>query len=219
MKKKYKLLIISVLVVFVGYIIVNFIMLLKYTHLHEFDNLTKYDYLFSDEYKDKKNDISSEFYRKSDSYYRILCSDKLVSILRIPDLDKLNLDSIIFNTNINLNDLELYSSQIINSELEDSPLTTILEKIPFKKNLVVNFNEETKIIEKFKGGNYLGFYGKFNKMSFSNKEGKHLMLFDYRGEQETTLLVFTRKRNQLFIIIVNSENEFGMEAKEMFNLE
>ena len=55
-------------------------------------------------------------------------------------------------------------------------------------------------------------------MLFSNGENKEMMFFDFSEKSPNTLLLFLRKGNRFFIIMVNSSEDFGMEVLDIFDL-
>ena len=88
----------------------------------------------------------------------------------------------------------------------------------FNGHMEINLNEDCRILESFKKENYFGFIGDVSKMTFSNEKGKHLMQIDYRGFNQRTLFVIWRRNCKNYIIMVNSNKDFGIEVLNLFDL-
>jgi len=88
----------------------------------------------------------------------------------------------------------------------------------FKNTINVNLDRYSTIKNSFETLNYKGFYGIINAMSFSNKNGKPLVLYSYTGEAEPTLLLFYNGTQSLYLIIIDSKQPFDMSIINILNL-
>jgi len=219
MTKKQKLLLKLVLALLVGFFLISISITQFFGYSVKFRDYNRHKFLFTKEYQSKIDTLFCvRDYRESDSYSSYICDSCNIGIWEIKSLDKLDLSTLEIVSNTTIEGVNSYPAYGLNYKLTILPAITVRWKLPFKNHLIVNLDEYTEIIERFEGKDYIGLYGNIHKMSFCNRNGKHLLFFDYRGKKEPTLIIFKRARNRLYIIMVNSERKFDSGIKEMFKL-
>jgi len=219
MKKKYILYSLAIIIVIylgfkVGYIVSN---------SHNTESKAKtYLWLFKDS---AKNNIDTMFcvghVRKNDMFYHYMYKEKYdVLIFEYNKLCFINLNNIPFLNNVNLNNfLDSFSGEAYNMTLYPSPETSIMYELPFNNVFQVNLDASSTIEKRIEGKNYRGFFGKVLRMSFSNSEGKHLVLFDYKREATPTLFLLYKYHGRFLVIMINSEEKFDESIINILKLE
>jgi len=219
MNKKIKLILSGIFALVLAYYGYKITIALIYKHSVEFHNYKKYLWLFNNSIKSEIDTIFCVSHtREDDIYYKYNYKDFFISIWEIKDLDFVELKKINFSKNINLDNIEFSSGEILNKNLGTLPAITVQFKLPFNNFLNVNLNERTKIIKEIDSANYRGFFGNINKMSFTNKEFDNLILFDYGENMQQTLLLFYKKNYKFYLILVNSDKEFDESVINIFDL-
>ena len=220
--KKIKFIVIGVFTLIVGYYLFGLTYAICYKHKTVFNNYKQYLWLFNDSIQNK---IDTAFcigsVRGSDSYYSYLFKDKqyCISIWEINDLSLLQLNTVRFVQNINIDNLDFNKGERFNLDVLPFPKITVQFKLPFQNHLTVNINERSVIEKPIESTNYRGFFGKINKMSFSSNEGEHLILFDYGNTEQSTLFLMYKKNNRSYVILINSEKKFDESVINLLNLE
>ncbi len=187
-----------------------------------FHNSQKYMWLFNDSFK-TRIDTSRVVGDEADSnfLYSFITKDGLYffSIWEFTEFSKLDLENILFRKSIDLNHFELKSGSGFNPKAPPRPLIYVEYELPFEKSLTVNLNARSYLDHQIESDNYRGFLGRINKMSFSNKRGEHLVLFDYGEAEQLTLFILYKKNNSLYMILVNSKEKFNKTIINILNLE
>ncbi len=219
MKKKYILYSLAIIIVIylsfkVGYIVSN---------SHNTESKAKtYLWLFKDStINDLDTIVSIGHNRKSDIYYHYLYKTKIaISIFEYRELSRINIKNITFLHNVNLNNfLDGFSGEVYNMTLYPLPETSIMYELPFNNVFQVNLDASSTIKKRIEGKNYRGFFGKILRMSFSNSEGKHLVLFDYKREATPTLFLLYKYQGRFLVIMINSEEKFDESIINILKLE
>jgi hypothetical protein len=83
----------------------------------------------------------------------------------------------------------------------------------------LNISTNSKVISNLEGKYYKGFYGLMDKMSLIDKDGDAQVYFNFVKYQTPTILLFYKKHKNLFIILINSKNEFDKNIINILNLE
>lgn len=208
--------IIAIVIVYFGYTI--FIAMI-YKHRTEFNNYQRYLWVFNDSVKKDIDTLACVGnVRESDTYYTYKLKDIYVAIWEFKDLNLIDLNKTSINQNINLDKLKFDSGEELNKNLQPLPSITVRFKLPFNDFLNINLNDDSKITENIESNNYKGFYGDINKMSFSDKKGEHLILFDYGFSQQLTLFLLYKGHKSFYVIMINSEKPFDESIINILNL-
>jgi hypothetical protein len=213
-----KKLIIIVFGLFVTYIIGSSVFTVVTGYSVHFGNSDEYKFLFKEKYRNSFDTISVKDYRKSDYYASCRLKNYYFGIQEIFDIEKIKLSSIKFHEYVNLNNIDFYPAQILNQSVNVIPTIRTYWNQTYDSVLNVSFNGRTKIDSIVKGENYICYLAHLDKMLFSNGKNEKMMLFDFSEKSKNTLLLFLRKGNRFFIIMVNSSEDFGMEVLDIFDL-
>jgi len=218
MDKRVKRVILVLAGLFVAYMIIPFIFTVVTGYSVHFGNSDEYKFLFKEKYRNSFDTISVKDYRKSDYYSKFRLRNYYFGIHEIYDLKDLKLSSIKLHEYVNLTDADFYPAQILNRKIRTRPTIRTYWNQSFDSVLNVSFSGRTKIDSIARGENYICYHAHIDKMLFSNGEYKDMMFFDFSEKSKNTLLLFLRKGNRFFIIMVNSSEDFGMEALDIFDL-
>lgn len=203
----------------VTYTIGSFIFSVKTGYNVSFDNYKEKMWLFKPM---TKKDVDTIYYvkdyRKSDSYSKYNLGEATIGIHEIYDLESIKLSSVKFHEYANLSNIDFYPAHILNEKVNVIPTIRTYWNQSFDSVLNVSFNGKTQIDSIAGGENYICYHAHIDKMLFSNDDNKEMMFFDFSEKSPNTLLLFLRKGNRFFIIMVNSSEDFGMEMLNVFDL-
>jgi len=219
MDKRLKRTVLILIGIFITYMLGSFIFSVKTGYNVDFDNFKDKLWLFNPKLqKEVDTFLYVEDYRKSDSYTTYNLGGATIGIHEIYDLERIKLSSIKFNKITRLNNTDFYPAQILNRSVNVIPTIRTYWNQSFDNNLSVSFNGKTQIDSIVRGENYICYHAHIDKMLFRNGENKEMMFFDFSEKSRNTLLLFLKKRNRFFIIMVNSSKDFGMEVLNIFDL-
>jgi len=214
----FKRIIIMLIGLFVAYTLGSIVFTIKTGYSVDFGNSDEYKFLFKKEYREVIDTIAVKDYRKSDYYTKFRLGRYYIGVHEIYDLRDVGLLSVEFHEYMNLNNIDFYPAQEINKEIRTRPTIRSYWNQSWDSVLNVSFNGRTQIDSIVKGENYICYHAHIDKMLFSNGDDKEMMFFDFSNKSKNTLLIFLRKRNRFFIIMVNSSEDFGMEMLDIFDL-
>lgn len=231
MKKYRKFIIIGALLLLSAYYLPVFYKFYKYQHHFE-KNFNKFIWIFNEPYKSKidtfifggksrERDVFYNYFYCKNTKKDIFISDNdtayYITIWEFKDLEKINLKNTIIKNNRWLNDIKFKLSEGFNYS-DSFPLITLKLGFEFiKPAMNVNLDYPSSIYKTIDNNNYKGFFGKINKMSFSDAEGEHLILFEYKNASPTLFLMY-KARQSFYVIIVNSNHKFDENIIDIFNL-
>lgn len=218
MNKRLKKITLILVGLFVAYIIGSSIFTVVTGYSVEFGNSDEYKFLFKEKYHNALDTISVKDYRKSDYYTKFRMDNYYLGVHEIHDLKDICLSSIRFHKKATLNKIDFYPAQILNRKITTRPIIRTYWRQSFDSVLNVGFNKHTQIDSVARGKNYICYHAHIDKMLFSNGKNKEMLFYDFSGKSPNTLLLFLRKQNRFFIIMVNSSEEFGMEVLNIFDL-
>jgi len=181
-----------------------------------------YLWLFNDSVKaDLDTMYTIGHVRKSDTYYHYLYKKNVcISIFEYKALMFLNIHKVTFAEDIKIDSFfDDYIGVEYNKHLYPLPETYINFELPFNNSLNVNFDENCIIKKKIEGKNYRGFFGEILKMSLSNSQNKHLVLFDYKEGVTQTLFLLYKHQGRFLVIIINSKESFDESIIKILKLE
>jgi hypothetical protein len=139
-----------------------------------------------------------------------------IRIWKINALDNLDLHKVTFNKNWNFSDLKFNSGEELSSN-SDYPIWVNFQ-LPFHNTLNVNLQSQSEIIKQLEGKNYVGFYGFTNKMSLSNDENSHLILFDSKEHTHKVLFLIYKRYGSCYLIDLFGNKDFDETIIKIFNL-
>jgi len=218
MDKRVKRVMLALVMLFVAYMIIPFVFTVVTGYSVDFGSSDEYKFLFKEKYRNSFDAISVKDYRKSDYYASCRLKNYYFGVHEIHDLEDIKLSSIKFNEYANLNNINFSPAQILNIKVNIVPTIRTYWRQSFDSVLNVSFNGRTQIDSIARGENFICYHAHIDKMLFSNGEYKDMMFFDFSEKSKNTLLLFLRKGNRFFIIMVNSSEDFGMEALDIFDL-
>lgn len=219
MNKKLKLILLVLAGLFVTYFIGSAILTVVTGYNVEFGNSDPYKFLFKEKYRDALDTNSVKDYRKSDYYASCRLNNYYFGVQEIHDLEDISLSSIKFHKHTNLNNTDFYPAQIINRQVNYVPTIRTYWRQSFKDDILnVSFNKKTRIDSILRGESYICYHAHIDKMLFRNGKNKEMMFYDFSEKSSNTLLLFLRKQNRFFIIMVNSSEDFGIEVLDIFDL-
>lgn len=214
MKKKVSILIISI----ISFVIGTFIIIFKTGYKVDFNNYDEYLWLFNSEVKNELDTfLFVKDYRKSDAYIKYNLGKATIGIHEIYDLESFDLSAIHSHYNVDLNDIELYPAQVLNKNVNVIPTITAKWKPSFDNTLNITFCKQTKIDTIFSADNYICFHARIHKLLISNNKNEELFYYDFSNKSKNTLLVFFWEGKNLYIIMVNSSEDFGLEMINIFD--
>ncbi len=221
MNKKIKFLVISILIIAVGYYFFSsiFLMVLFGHHIEMKKDSQKYLWLLQDSVKAKIDiDFFVGFTKKRDSLYEYpYPGHSLIYIWEFQDLSSAELSNIKINTNVNLEDSRPSSAEAFN--LHNPPQFIVKFGGSFGNTMNISLNEYSKISKTIDENNYKGFLGAVNKMAFSNSKGETLVLIDNTGfNAQPTLLLLYKHMKRFYIIIIFTNNQVDDNTLKMLKL-
>jgi hypothetical protein len=202
------------LICFFGYFICS---ILFFSHKTDWEKHKEYLWIFNDSVKNEINvNISYSYVKNQDIYNCFHYKEYNIIVWEFKNLYNLNLKNINFHQYIYLRNVKFISGQILNknSDLE----ITIKYWFDFDSILNLNLDENSRIEGEFKSSNYKGFYGTIKKMSMSNSEYEHQILFDYTEQKEPSTLIVYKGHGSFFLIIINSKNHIDEKIVSILNL-
>ena len=174
---------------------------------------------FKEEYQDELDPLSVVDKRESD--YIASCFDKnytySYSIQEIKDLNHINLPSIQFKYNVDLEHIKFYPAQGVYSKNDHKPTIMSYWNQSYKDTLRISFGRKTKLDTLIRDKKRIIIYGHIDKMLFSNDDYDERMLYDYKNI-EKAMILFIKKERKLYIITITTfpPHKLGMEALDLF---
>lgn len=203
MNKTFKILFFTVLSILIGYFILLFYPILKYSHSADWVTYKQYLWIFKDSVKNEiDKNFSYSFVQKKDIYNNFNYKrDFNIVLWEFKEQYKIELENIKINQDVNLEYLKLNSGDILNkgSDLE----ITIKDDYSFIHTMNLNLDSYSIIEKKIEGKNYQGFYGTVNKMSLNDAIYGPQILFNYMEGIAPTLFLFYKSYDSFYIIIIN----------------
>lgn len=131
-------------------------------------------------------------------------------------LSNFPVDSVEFRFNQSLEHLKLKRGEVFEPKSEE-PVSI---NFGFKyKKINVNVDNQSSILNaSIKGRNYKGFFGKLNRISFSNEKEKHEIFIDYYPKKPVLFLV-ANKDARFYLITISCNKKFDESIVKILNLE
>lgn len=204
--KKIKVLLPILASLIVGYYSWSIFIIVKNRHHVDMSDYRPYMWIFKDSVK---NDVDTNMFvsytRERDLYYDyVIKSGYFVSIWEFKDLGQTKLSDVLIHREVSLSDVEILSKEVLNSK--DIPSITTELGFKFNGSIGLNIDDQSKIIKQIDTPKYKGFYGVVNKLSLSNGNGKHVIIFDYSRKNKPTLFLFYKTSKSFYVILINSRN-------------
>ncbi|MBC8014908.1 MAG: hypothetical protein H7X79_04100 [Sporomusaceae bacterium] len=194
----------SLLGCFVGY---NIFIAVKHNHSTNMFDYEPYMWIFNDSVK---NDIDTNRFvssiKERDLLFQyLLYSGYRVGVWEFKDLNHVELEEISINNNVDLSKVNIIPREVINYKA--SPEINIELGFKFNHAIGLNIDNRSTIITPIETPKYKGFYGIVNKLSLSDGQGKHLIIFDYPDGPRPMVFLFYRTSKGFYIIYIDSINE------------
>jgi hypothetical protein len=205
MNKLFKILFFIGLSVLIGYFVYIFSTIFKNGHSIDWETYKQYMWIFKDSAKKDVETFGVSCVQKNDIYnnfrYKV---DYNVILWEFKETEGIDLKSIAINQNISLENIKFESGEILNKgDILEIPI-----KYDFSFNQIkyLNIDRYSKIKKEIEGVNYKGFYGNVNKMSLSDGNYNHQIIFNYKDGITPTLFLFYKKTQFIYVIIVFLKN-------------
>lgn len=208
---KLKIVLIFIICLVGCYYTYNFFTMIKYSHGIEMDDYEPYMWIFQDSVR---KDVDTSFFaghiRERDILYQYRFKNKyLVSIWELKDLNKIQLDEIPINSNVDFSGINIMPSEGLNKGV--SPKITVELGFSLDSTISLNLDNNSKIITTIETPKYRGFYGKVNKLSISNEKGKHIIQLDYPYENPYTVFLFYKSSRSFYIIFIKANEKVPLD--------
>jgi hypothetical protein len=178
---------------------------------------TRYNYLFNEEYIINLNKyysfgINSDAvyaYKDKKDGYRIIVND-------ISAFQQVELNEITLSGNCNLDDIEFYPGD--KGEFEDNPKLIIESNICHDESniLIIKVSNSSEMRKVSEGKDYISFCGGITSVGIANEKGEYQFTFRYdEFKPISSYLIFIKKRERFFMIIVNSSKNEILDDKVM----
>lgn len=193
------------------YCIYSIFTIIKYSHGIEMDDYEPYMWIFQDSVR---RDVDTSFFaghiRERDILYQYRFKNKyLVSIWELKDLNKIQLDEIPINSNVDFSGINIMPSEGLNKGV--SPEITVELGFSLDSTISLNLDNNSKIIKAIETTSYKGFFGEVNKLSISNEKGKHIILLDYPEENQSTVFLFYKTSKSFYIIFIKAKDKVPLD--------
>jgi len=178
----------------------------KYNHRTNMRDYEPYMWIFNDSVKNDvdTNRFAASIKEKDLLYQYILNSGYRVGIWEFKDLNRVELNNIPIHTHVDLSQVNIIPREVINYKA--SPEINIELGFKFDHAIALNLDNYSKIITPIETQNYRGFYGTVNKLSLTDKNGKHLIIFDYPNGPQPMVFLFYRTTKGFYVIFIDSLN-------------
>lgn len=201
--KTFLIIIASLIGCFLGY---NIFIAVKYNHSTNMFDYEPYMWIFNDSVK---NDIDTTKFAASIKerdllYQYMLHSGYRVGIWEFKDLNRVDLEEIPMNKNVDLSQVNIIPREVLNYKA--SPEINIELGFKFNNAIGINLDNYSKIITPIETQKYKGFYGIVNKLSLTDEKGKHLIVFDYPDGPSPMVFLLYRTNNGFYVIYIDSLN-------------
>jgi len=217
MNKKIKLIIYSLVFVIACYTIYFVYGIIKYSHSLDWSTYNQYLWVFNEQIKkDIDYDYSYSYVQKSDIYNNIHCKNYNIIVWEFKNIEVDKIEDISINKDVALENIKFRSGEVLNknSDLE----ITVEYGFSFNNGININLDHNSNIDTTIINDKYIGFYGSINKLSLSNGENEHPILFDYTLGNTPTLFLIYEKEKKYYVILVNSKESFDENVIDIFNL-
>lgn len=206
----------AAIILYIGYVLFSFTF---FSH-HFVHDYQKHLWVFKDSVRNEIDTFIYNGYEKKEDilYYYLYKRNYQIAVWEFKDLDVVPLRNILINQNVNLDGVKIGMGERLNKKAYPSPTITLKFSYDFNYVLNINLDNYSKIIKKIDSSNYKGFYGNINKMSFSNRRGEHVILFDYYCFSEPTFFLVYKANKSFYVIIINSEVPFDEGIISILNL-
>lgn len=142
--------------------------------------------------------------------------DYRITIWEFKDLGEIYLDNIFYDEKFTLDEVDFRSGEIFDTKTKRRVKTKY--GYSFTSAFSIHLDKRSEIHKRFEGANYKGFSADINKMSFSNENREHQILFDYQ-EVIPSVVVLYKARGSFYVIIIDSKHPVHWTAINYLNLE
>jgi len=212
-KKRVKYIFYSILVIMVSVTLHQF-----YSGHHDVSNelSRKYLFIFKDSTVNKIDKNIAGWSNDHDIINNFIYDETyLVKIWEFNDLKNYNIEDAFINKHSIINKSTFNLQETIYSS---GPCPISIKYLYKIDGIILNLDENSKIIKEFHGTNYKGFYGLIDKMSICDKKGKPQVYFNFTKSQTATILLFYKSHNNFYLIMITSKKEFDEKIIKILNL-
>jgi hypothetical protein len=188
----------------------------KKSYKTDWDKWKNYKWILKENLRDSVNS-GYTFYKKDASFNFIRYNqDRRLVIWEFKNHNYVSIDSIHFFENKDLSNFVHYPGQIFNTKgfLETS--VRINSDVDIDLNL--NLNSGSKIYEHINKDKIKGIIGKVDKMSLSDENSYHQVLFDFPFKLFNIAILFFKREDSLFILILYPEDGAVKDTFKDLNL-
>lgn len=218
MNLRFRKLIIIFLALIATYIIGLIVFTMKTGYSIDFESSDEFKFLFKEEYREKLDTIAVKEYRKTDCITFCKMDGNYFRIVEIYDLSDIKLSLINLQKSAQLDNVDFYPAQEIDKKLLTNPTIRSYWNQTWDSVLNVSISSSSIIDTVIRENNYLCIHANFDKILLSNSKNEEMILYNFSGKSPNALILFFKKGNRFFIISANSDNEFGIELLDIFDL-
>ena len=219
MNKKNKYIINGAISIIATYFVIIFLRGCFYSHKSE-NNPQRYLWIFNDSVKSEVNNhYSTGDIRENDIHYYYLYKKTYITIFEFKELGFIKLNNVPFKLNADISKFEdNFTGETFNLNILPIPEISVNFKLPFNNSFCVDLDNNSVIEKWIEGKNYRGFFGDILQMSFSNAQGKDLILFNYKIKATPTLFLLYKYEGRFIVIVINSDDKFDESIINILNL-
>lgn len=219
MNKKIKIVLFSIALIalcYIGYFIYGVV---KYSHSHDWETYKNYYWIFKDPIKKEiDTNYSYSLVKDSDVYNDFSYKDYRIILWEFNDLGNKTVSEIIYNENVDLDNIRKFRSGEIlnkNSDLE----ITVKFGFSLENGFKINLDKNSSIDKKLTGDCYQGFYGHISKLSLCNNNEEHQIILNYTEGITPSIFLIYEKNEKFYIIIINSKKQLEEDIINILNLD
>lgn len=179
----------------------------------------KYMFFFKDSIVDKIDTLSASYVADQDILNNFIYYDKdnryYVAIWEFNNLRNYNLDDVFINTHSIMNKSKFDLQETLNP---NGPCPISIKYLYKIDGMILNLDENTKILKELRGKNYKGFYGLVDRISICNKKGDPQIFFNFKSSKTPTIMLLYKGHNSFYVLKINSKKEFDEKIIKILNL-
>jgi hypothetical protein len=207
-----KKIIITALIIVIGYFAIKFIWHFQYYYGSVFFDYKHDFWLFQDSIKTHIDTTSgSGWVRKTDRIQSYWYTNKkkefyVISVWEIKSLHNVDLKSIKFNEDYPLINYKYEPGQLLDSG--SSHETYVKFGSFFKDTINIDLDDASKIYKKIESEHYRGFYGLVKRMAFENEERDYLVIETFPWHIQKMLFLLYKANDSFYIIEISADVPF-----------
>lgn len=189
-----------------------------YSHTVEWKEYRNYMGLFKDSVKNNiDTNLSYSCKTKQDIYNHFIYKGSyFIVVWELKDLKNIDLSNIHLNKGLDFNMKKIKSGEILNKSSNQEVVTYYYAK--FQRNLTIQVNSESNFEKSISKSNYIGFYGSVKEIALCNDKIEPQYIISCPSSEVPTLLLFYKKNDRFFLLMINSEKNMDTSMVNIFNL-